>query len=87
MADTTETLLLKTAATLSLTMQLMRMLYRERAAVHGQTPEEILKIGEEVKVFFEQRTNDIAAESHLTAATDEFFNLLASEVREDRESR
>jgi hypothetical protein len=86
MEDTPEVLLSIAFARLSLLTQLMRLLLRERAAANNQTSEDILKWSEETKLFFERHVPHVAAEGYLTAAIDEFFNVLASEVRQDREN-
>jgi hypothetical protein len=86
MADTAEELFSMALARQALTMQLLRILMRDRAAAHRQTPEEILKWSEEIKTFFETRMKGVNPEAYMTAAIDEFFNLLASEVRADRGS-
>jgi hypothetical protein len=67
-------------------MQLVRQLYRERAFVNDQTAEDILKLSEETKQFFEGKRPVGQDDPFLTAAIDEFFNLLASEVKADREN-
>jgi hypothetical protein len=87
MADTPEVLISIAMARLALAMQLLRILMRDRAHANNQTPEDILKWAEEIKRFFESRPIGATTEGYLTAAVDEFFNLLASEVRADRESR
>jgi hypothetical protein len=87
MVETPEVLISVAMARLALLTQLVRILMRDRANAHNQTPEEILHWAEEIKRFFEQRPIGVAAEGYLTAAVDEFFNLLASEVRTDRENR
>jgi hypothetical protein len=87
MTDTPQTLISVALARQALAMQLLRILLRDRAAAHDQTPEDILKWSEEIKKFFEERTTGVNPEAYLTAAIDEFFNLLASEVRADRENR
>jgi hypothetical protein len=47
-----------------------------------------LKWSEELKLFFENRLPPGAeAGAYMTAAVDDFFNLLAAGVREDREGR
>ncbi|MGY3591421.1 hypothetical protein ACVIGB_009000 [Bradyrhizobium sp. USDA 4341] len=71
----------------SLLIQLMRLLLRERALECDQTPEDILAWSEDIKRFYEQHAPPGPAESYLTAAADEFFNQLALEVKQDREDR
>jgi hypothetical protein len=87
MPDTPESLILITLARVTLLTQLMRIILRERAAINDHSPEDVLKWGEEIKQFFEKGTDLGLAEGYLTAAVDQFFNALASEVKLDRENR
>lgn len=68
----------------ALLLQLVRVLFRERAAQHGQSREDIVRWGEEMKIFFENRVPVGVAEAHLSAAIDQFVAVLAAEVAEDR---
>jgi hypothetical protein len=86
MQESPETLLHIAQARVAVLMQVVRILFRDRAAANGHTPEEILKWNEELKVFFETRMPVGTADAYVSAACDDFFNLLAAEVREDRES-
>jgi hypothetical protein len=63
MADTPETIFSMALARQALAMQLLRILIRDRAEAHGQTPEDILKWAEEIKKFFEERTTGIKSRS------------------------
>jgi hypothetical protein len=65
--------------------QLVRILLRERAFANNQTADDILKWSEEIKKFFESQL-PAGQDAFFTAACDEFFNLLASEVKGDRGS-
>jgi hypothetical protein len=85
MQESLETMLFIAQARVAVLMQVVRILFRDRAAANGHTPEEILKWNEELKVFFEQRLPVGTADAFVSAACDDFFNLLAAEVREDRE--
>jgi hypothetical protein len=84
--DRMEPLLFIAQARVAVLMQLVRILFRDRAAANDQSSDEILKWSEELKLFFENRL-PVGAEAgaYMTAAVDDFFNLLAAEVREDRE--
>jgi hypothetical protein len=86
MQESMETLLYIAQARVAVLMQVVRILFRDRAAANGHTPEEILKWNEELKVYFEKRLPVGTADAYVSAACDDFFNLLAAEVREDRES-
>jgi hypothetical protein len=68
-------------ARLALLEQLVRLLYREQALETGMSPEHILALAETMKQFFEARMPDISS-AYMTAAVDNFFNVLASDVRE-----
>lgn len=85
--DTQESLLKGLFARQALTIQLLRLLLRERASQNGQTEDDIMAWAEEIKSFFEQRMQLGSAESHMTSAINAFFNALADEVRSDREAR
>lgn len=86
MPDTQESLLSELFARQALTIQLLRLLLRERASQNGQTEDDIMEWAEETKRFFEQRMQLGPAESHMTGAIDTFFNVLAAEVKSDRET-
>ena len=79
-----EVVLQRAFAKIGLLEQLVRLLLRERASIHGQTPEDILTWAEEQKQFFEGNMSK-GSEIYVTGAVDAFFNLLASEVRADRQ--
>ena len=81
-----EELLQRAFAKIGLFEQIIRLLLRERAAAHNQTPEDILRWAEEQKLFFEKRLAP-GTEMYVTGAIDAFFNLLASEVKLDRENQ
>jgi hypothetical protein len=87
MPDTPELLISIALARLTLLTQLVRVLLRERAFLNNQTPEDILKFSEDMKQFFEKQRPAHQADPFVEAAIDEFFNLLASEVKQDRENQ
>lgn len=72
-------------ARVALLEQLVRLLYREQALEAGMSPEYILSLAETMKQFFETRITD-ASSAYMTAAVDNFFNVLASDVRERQET-
>ena len=84
MADDPKFLISMGLARLTLLTQLMRILLRERAHMAGQTGEDILKWSEDIKQFFEGQNPSGQADAFLTAACDEFFNQLATEVDRDK---
>lgn len=87
MPDTPESLFQEMFARQALLIQLMRLLLRERASQNGQTERDILEWSEDTKRFFEERMPPGVAESYMTGAVDVFFNLLAAEVKADRENQ
>jgi hypothetical protein len=72
-------------ARLALLEQLVRLLYREQALQVGLSPEYIIGRAEVMKQFFEARISDIPA-AYMTAEIDNFFNVLASDVRQRQEN-
>jgi hypothetical protein len=85
--DTPESLLQELFARQTLLIQLMRLLLRERASQNDQTEDDIMKWAEETKQFFERSLPSGTAETYLTGAIDAFFNVLAAEVKSDRENQ
>ncbi len=71
--DRMEPLLFIAQARVAVLMQLVRILFRDRAAANGQSSDEILKWSEELKLFFENRLPPGAeAGAYMTAAVDDF---------------
>lgn len=85
MADTPQDLMQVVIARQALLLQLMRLLLRERAAANSQTEDDITEWAEGIKQFFEGGTPEGVARDYLVGAVDGFFNLLAAEVKADRD--
>lgn len=81
-----EKLLLIGQARTAMLMQLVRMLFRDRAEARGQSSDDILRWSEDLKRFFENQMKEApgAPDAYMTAVIDDFCNFLAGEVRSDR---
>lgn len=66
-------------ARLALLFHLVRLLMRDRAIADGQQLRDVMDHAEQVKQFFERGTEAIPA-ALMTAAVDDFFNMLAADV-------
>jgi hypothetical protein len=83
MTDTPESLFLISQARIALLMHLVRVLVRERASAAGLTADDMLLRAQEIKSFFEGQNMSVRGDAYMSAAIDDFFNVLVSDMRKD----
>ncbi len=70
-------------ARIEVLQNLVRILFFERARRHNQTPEEAMRLGELIKEWTETTLGMDEPTAYITAAVDNFFNTLASDLIEN----